>query len=466
MPRHYPPRILPSGPSSMEVTIIPREDHPISRSLIDPDVVRILYRLKHEGYEAYVVGGAIRDILRGDAEPKDFDVATNARPMELRRMFRNSRIIGRRFRLVHIFFGPKNIEVATLRCTVQPDVDSDLLQSEADLSFDDDRMWGTLETDAMRRDFTCNALYYSIHDFSIVDYVGGVQDVRDGIIRSIGDPRIRFREDPVRMLRAVKFAARFSFAIEPETAAAIHECAEEITKASRFRVTEEIFRILTQKNRHRGLTLLNDYKLLDHIFPTWLDAIGKEGLEQVIEFFDRVEQHAAEGRFLPLEVLAAGLFLPMLDEVDINNDTYHEHSARMMEEVRTVAGEMDLPKRLLASVTVLLKGQLYLLYHATRQKQAQRFVASSEFDWIWRLHDLAFSHIPQLHVIQERWLILRERLPTAIDGWVDSPDQRDIFSFRGITGGGRRRADEPASVIASTEQSDHGRRPRRRRRRR
>ena len=162
----------------MEPDSIPRDQHPVSRSMIDPDVVRILYRLKHEGYQAYVVGGAIRDILRGEHEPKDFDIATDARPMELRRLFRNSRIIGRRFRLVHIFFGQKNIEVATLRRTVQPDADGGLLQSEADLDYDDDRMWGTLETDAMRRDFTCNALYYSIHDFSIIDYVGGVQDVK------------------------------------------------------------------------------------------------------------------------------------------------------------------------------------------------------------------------------------------------------------------------------------------------
>ena len=453
----------------MEPDSIPRDQHPVSRSMIDPDVVRILYRLKHEGYQAYVVGGAIRDILRGEHEPKDFDIATDARPMELRRLFRNSRIIGRRFRLVHIFFGQKNIEVATLRRTVQPDADGGLLQSEADLDYDDDRMWGTLETDAMRRDFTCNALYYSIHDFSIVDYVGGVQDVADGVIRSIGDPQIRFCEDPVRMLRAIKFAARFEFVIEETTAQAIRDFAGEISEASRFRVTEEIFRILTQKNRHRGLSLLSHYGLLDHIFPTWLKAIGPEGLEQVIDFFDRVEQNAQEGRFLPLEVLAAGLFLPMLDEVNLISDTFHQHSTRMLDEVRKIAREMDLPKRLLASVTVLLKGQLYLLYNASRQKQAQRFVANREFDWIWRLHDLAFGHIEPLHLIQEHWLALRERLPTPIDGWVDTPDQRDIFSFRGITGGGRRRADEPASVIASHPQETPelgGRRPRRRRRRR
>lgn len=447
----------------MQPDIIARPQHPISRSVIDRDVVNILYRLKHAGYQAYIVGGAVRDILNGEL-PKDFDIATDARPMELRRMFRNSRIIGRRFRLVHIFFGAKNIEVATLRQTVQPDVDEALLQSEAHLRLDDERMWGTVETDALRRDFTCNALYYSIEDFAIIDYVGGVQDVRDGIVRSIGDPAIRFCEDPVRMLRAVKFAARFNFTIAEETAAAIHDYAQEITKASRFRVTEEVFRILMQKNRHQGLAMLRDYNILDHLFPTWLEAIGPEGLDQVIDFFDTVERHSSSGHYLPLEVLAAGLFLPMLDEVEVETRNYNDHAAEVTQEVRDIGRDMDLPKRLVASVIILLRGQLYMLYQANRPRQIAKFVASREFDWIWRLHDLAFGHLPQLHVIQERWLSERERLPTPLGGWVDHPDHRDIFSFRGITGGGRRRADEPASIIVGDESAPG--RPRRRRRRR
>ncbi|TVR12321.1 MAG: polynucleotide adenylyltransferase PcnB [Planctomycetota bacterium] len=448
----------------MQPNIIARPQHPISRSLIDRDVVNILYRLKHAGYQAYIVGGAVRDILRGE-QPKDFDIATDARPMELRRMFRNSRIIGRRFRLVHIFFGHKNIEVATLRETVQPDVDEELLQTEAHLRLDDERMWGTVESDALRRDFTCNALYYSIDDFSILDYVGGVEDVHANILRSIGDPAIRFCEDPVRMLRAVKFAARFGFRIAEQTAVAMLQCAGEITKASRFRVTEEVFRILMQKNRHQGLAMLRDYNLLDHLFPTWLEAIGAEGLDQVIEFFDTVEHHSGQGNFLPLEVLTAGLFLPMLDEVEVESRNYTDHAAAMTQEVRDIARDMDLPKRLVSSVIILLRGQLYMLYLANRPRQISKFVANREFDWIWRLHDLAFGHLPQLHIIQERWLSERERLPTPLGGWVDHPDQRDIFSFRGITGGGRRRADEPASIIVDSD-TGAGRSRRRRRRRR
>jgi poly(A) polymerase len=404
----------------------------------------------------------MRDILQGDQAPKDFDVATDATPMELRRVFRNSRIIGRRFRLVHVFFGDKNIECATLRRTVEQ---SEALAAAAsmgegggadlddtgtgELYIDDDNNWGTVETDAWRRDFTINALFYSVEDFGIYDYTGGVSDVEAKLIRSVGDPRLRFREDPVRMLRAVKFAARFDFGFEAQTESAMRELPGEIEMASRFRVTEEIFRILTQKNRHRGLELLGEFKLLDHIFPTWMEAIGPEGLEQVIDFFDTVEAHAREERYLPLEVTAAGLFLPMLDTVDIDDDTFQDHAARMCEEVRSIAREMDLPKRLVSSILVLLKGQLYLLYFPHRPKQVQRFVSSREFDWVWRLHDCAFGHIDALHSIQERWLLARERHGMPIGGWVDHPDRRDIFSFRGITGGGRRRADEPASVIAA-----------------
>src|SRR5258708_3640546 len=167
--------------------------------------------------------------------PKDFDVATDARPRDLRRLFRNSGEVGRRFRLVHVFFGPKNVEVATLRSMTEP------VEDGGDLYVEEDNQWGDLESDSFRRDFTINALYYDIRDFAVIDYTGGVQDLEDKLIRCIGDPQVRFREDPVRMLRAVKFAARFGFSFAPETAQALHELPGEILKASRFRVTEEIF---------------------------------------------------------------------------------------------------------------------------------------------------------------------------------------------------------------------------------
>ncbi|MHC5067126.1 MAG: polynucleotide adenylyltransferase PcnB [Planctomycetota bacterium] len=437
---------------------IARPDHPVSRSLIDEHVVRVLYRLKKLGYQAYVVGGAVRDILQGK-RPKDFDIATDATPSELRKLFRNSRIVGRRFRLVHLLFGDEMVEVATLR----RQIDSD--ESDDDLYIEEDNAWGDVESDAFRRDFTINALYYDINDFSLIDYVGGVDDLEQHLIRSIGDPWTRFGEDPVRMLRAIKFAARFGYRIETETDGAMRDLPDEILKASRFRVTEEIFRILTQANRDLGLRMLADYGLLTVLFPTWLQAIGDDGFDQVVEYFERVESEAREGRHLPLELIAAGLFLPLLGTIDPEQDPYHECASALAGEIRDLCIEMDLPKRLSASITTLLRGQLYMLYFAARPKQMKRFVTSHEFDWIWRLHDIAFGHITALHPLQESWLATRERLPHAIDGWTDRPDRRDVFSFRGKTGGGRRDEQDSATILGDHQPASTGRRRSRRRRR-
>jgi len=334
----------------MEPHIIRREDHPISRKDIDPDTLRVLYKLKDAGFEAYLVGGAVRDLLLG-RHPKDFDLATDARPHELRKLFRNSRVVGRRFRIVHVFFGSKNVEVATLRSMVEPNTDGDLY-------CDDDNQWGNLESDSFRRDFTVNALYYDIRDFAVIDYTGGVQDLHDHLIRTIGDPRVRFQEDPVRMLRAIKFAARFGYTFEKQTGAALKELPAEIAKASRFRVTEEVFRILTQPNRAVGLKLMRDNGFLAEIYPSWLTAIGDGGFEQVADFLAAIDRDAEDGRFYPVEILAAGLFIPLLDDVDVDLDHYHKVSSRVTAEIGSLARDMDLPRRLTAAAVDLLRGQL------------------------------------------------------------------------------------------------------------
>lgn len=413
----------------MDPTIISRSDHPISRKHIDPDTLRVLYKLKDAGFEAYLVGGAVRDLLLG-RRPKDFDIATSARPNELRRMFRNSRVVGRRFRIVHVFFGSKNVEVATLRSMVEP-------RTDGELYIEDDNEWGDLESDSFRRDFTVNALYYDIRDFAVIDYTGGVKDLHDKIIRAIGDPLVRFGEDPVRMLRAIKFAARLGYTFEPATEAALRALPHEIEKASRFRVTEEIFRILTQPNRATGLRMLHEYGLLREIYPTWIEAIGQGGFEQVAEFIANIDRDAEDGRFYPLEVLAAGLFIPLLDSVDLEVDHYHKVSSRVTAEIGVLARQMDLPRRLAAAAVDLIRGQLYLLFFHHRVKRVQRFVTYPNFDLVWRVHELAFGHLPELREIQEIWFDARERLRRPIGGVVEAPDRRDIFSFRGKTGGGR-----------------------------
>ncbi len=223
-----------STSTPLQPLVVPRSEHSISRAAISPNALKVLYRLKEAGYQGFLVGGAVRDLLLG-ITPKDFDVATNALPEEVRRLFRNCRLIGRRFRLAHVHFGHEIIEVATFRAAAAPeredseDVDTDggvEREPEADSehrAFDHsgrilrDNIYGTIEEDVWRRDFSANGLYYNIEDFSIWDFVNGVSDIRARRLKLIGDPETRYREDPVRMLRAVRFAAKLDFSIEDGT---------------------------------------------------------------------------------------------------------------------------------------------------------------------------------------------------------------------------------------------------------
>ncbi|MFI5198189.1 MAG: hypothetical protein ACHQJD_06185, partial [Thermoanaerobaculia bacterium] len=201
--------------------ILPRAEHPISRGYIDPDALRVLYRLHRAGFKAYLVGGSVRDLMTGRT-PKDFDIGTDARPQEVRRLFRNSRVIGRRFRLAHILFEKgKVVEVSTFRKTPDALQGEEGREGDDDLLIRSDNTFGSPEEDALRRDFTINGLFYDIATYAVLDFVGGVEDLERRIVRTIGDPLIRFREDPVRMLRACEFAARLSFAMSEDVRAAI-----------------------------------------------------------------------------------------------------------------------------------------------------------------------------------------------------------------------------------------------------
>ena len=240
----------------VEPRILERFEHPVSRRDIDPRVLKVLYRLIEAGHTAYLVGGGVRDLMIG-GRPKDFDVATSAHPQEVRDLFRNSRLIGRRFRLVHVFFGQHNIEVATFRRRAE-----DVAESEDPL-IRHDNTFGTPEEDAFRRDFTINSLFYSPRTFHVIDYTGGVADLEARLIRTIGDPEVRMREDPVRMLRAVRFAAKLGFEIEPATRAAIERHREDLLNASVPRVVEEIYRALGIAAAARAFELMHELALFD-----------------------------------------------------------------------------------------------------------------------------------------------------------------------------------------------------------
>lgn len=243
---------------------------------IDPDALKVVRKLLGAGHEAYLVGGCVRD-LYVELKPKDFDVATSATPEQIHRLFRNSRIIGRRFKLVHVYYGQKNIETSTFRTAPRQAQSGDADETgdgDADLLITHDNEWGSIEDDARRRDFTVNGLFYDIQDRNIVDFVDGLNDLDAGVIRTIGVPAVRFQEDPVRMIRAIKFAARLDFKIEDETWQALLDNVEEIVKCSRARVLEELYKLLRGGAAARSFELMAETGLLDHIWPEYLELFG------------------------------------------------------------------------------------------------------------------------------------------------------------------------------------------------
>lgn len=301
-----------------EPRIVPRSDHPISRRDISSNALKVLYRLHNAGYLAYMVGGSVRDLMLG-REPKDFDVGTNAKPNEIRRLFSNSRIIGRRFRLVHVYFHDgTTVEVSTFRRNPDPE---EQRSAPGELLITSDNTYGTPREDAFRRDFTINALSYNIADYSVNDWTGGIEDLERRLIRAIGDPDVRFQEDPVRMLRACEFAGRLGFGIEQGTQEAIHRHRKELDKASPARVTEEIAQLLRCGRAGAAMQWMLDLGLLEVILPEAyaMLAAGQRGLGDFGQILPVVDRLVADGRQLPDSALLASLLLPkvMLRRDDI-----------------------------------------------------------------------------------------------------------------------------------------------------
>ena len=262
---HSPASLLP------ELRVIPRDVHGVSRKQMSPNALRVLYRLREAGFGAYLVGGAVRDLLIG-GQPKDFDVATDATPEQVKAQFRNCRLIGRRFRLAHVVYGREIIEVATFRANGGDD--------DGDRQTDDggrllrDNIYGSIEDDAVRRDFTANALYYAIEDFSVRDYVGGYADVQARLLRLIGEPEARYREDPVRMLRAARLAAKLGFTIEAATAEPIPRLAPLLADASPARLFEETLKLFLSGHAVASFEHLEVHGLLPALLPETAKALA------------------------------------------------------------------------------------------------------------------------------------------------------------------------------------------------
>ena len=272
-----------SGHTNPVPRVIPREHHNVSRKQISRGALRVLYGLKDAGFRACLVGGAVRDLLLG-RQPKDFDVATDATPEEVKKLFRNCRLIGRRFRLAHVVFGPEIVEVATFRGTGEGDISGD--RHVVDGRILRDNVWGSIEEDALRRDFRVNALYYDIADFSVLDYVGGIEDLEQKRLRLIGDPATRYREDPVRMLRAARLAAKLGFTIDHEAAAPFDALGHLLADAPPARLFDECQKMFLAGYGAASFHKLAEYGLLQQLFPGTARALAQDasgGLRTLIE---------------------------------------------------------------------------------------------------------------------------------------------------------------------------------------
>lgn len=337
----------------MQPTIYSQNHHKIPREKVDPDARFVLHKLREAGHKAYLVGGGVRDLLLG-LDPKDFDISTSARPEEIRSLFRNALLIGRRFRLAHIRFGKKIIEVATFRRG----------ETESDSLIVRDNEWGSEEEDVLRRDFTINGLFYNLETEEVLDYVGGVLDVEKGILRMIGDPTLRFRQDPVRMIRLLKFSARLGFHIDPPTLSALLECKKEITKSSSARVLEELLRMLESGSSKRFFHLLQEYGILQALLPELSHFFHMQKETNPLSLLEEIDsERKKEGKSPDRTLLLASLLYPLFETyVETLSQKKPLHLGEMTQAAHYVidcifSPFFSLPKRMRAIVGFLLSNQ-------------------------------------------------------------------------------------------------------------
>jgi poly(A) polymerase len=332
--------------------IVERAAHSVSRSQIDPDALKVLYRLHQNNHIAYLVGGSVRDLLLG-RRPKDFDIGTSAHPYQVKRLFKNCWVIGRRFRLAHVRFGAKTIEVATFRRKVTAE---ELAAAEEALTTEPheapehpspDRLvhrentFGTPEEDAFRRDFTINALFYDIATFAIIDYTGGLEDLRAGLVRSIGDPAERFHEDPVRMLRAIAMAARLGFTLDAPIDSAIGDGRREIARSAPARLIEEFYKLLRSGASERAFRMMAERKLLEPIAHDLQKGAG----ERLWRSLAAVDAHRRRHNEIPDTLTNAVLLGSLLVPLGMTGLSRHPAKTEVEMEPRLSLGMLPLARR-------------------------------------------------------------------------------------------------------------------------
>ncbi|ERB64467.1 poly(A) polymerase I [Vibrio coralliilyticus OCN008] len=380
----YTPSEKDSYPE-LSLNIITRQEHNISRKQISDNALKVLYRLHGAGFDAFLVGGGVRDLLLAQ-NPKDFDIATNATPEQIRQLFKNCRLIGRRFRLAHIMFGRDIIEVATFRGHHQ-ETSKNISQQSKEGMLLRDNVYGTIDEDAERRDFTINAMYYNIGDYAIHDYAGGNEDLEDRLVRLIGDPETRYREDPVRMLRAIRFAVKLDFDIEEDTAAPIEEMSPLLRDIPSARLYEESLKMLQSGYGLETYHLMREYNLFQQLFPVISEDFTEEyssKTEQMLDLvLDSTDQRIEEGkRINPAFMFAAMLWYPLQARAELlmekrklsAYDAIMEASNYILDEqVRTIA----IPRRHTATIREIW--QLQLRMPRRNGKRAFRLMELNKF---------------------------------------------------------------------------------------
>jgi poly(A) polymerase len=370
----------------MEPVVLKRPEHNVSRKNISSAAIKVLYRLKDEGYTSFIAGGAVRDLLL-DRHPKDFDVATDATPEQIRKIFRNCRLIGRRFRLAHILFRGEIIETSTFRAPA-PEEDEDVCENTFRTADGGmvmrDNVFGTPEQDALRRDFTINALFYNIADFSIIDYAGGLEDLKKKVVRVIGDPDTRFVEDPVRMIRAARFAGTLGFEIEPAAYDSICRNKDKLGLAASSRMYEEVQKLFFCGHAKEVFQWLEKTDLLHpmfHDFSHWIDEdkVRHDWVIQTLEQMDRWRK--ADLRVHPAllfalifgeyhEFLAQQLIDAGTAPHDAKREAVHKHLQSMCDNVR-------VPKQVIYQVSDIMSNQLR--FEQKKGRRPQRFLQHKGF---------------------------------------------------------------------------------------
>ena len=390
MKNHTLENTTSNTPNALTKRVIPRQAHSISRQHISPNALKVLYRLNSAGFDAYIVGGGVRDLVLG-GRPKDFDVATNATPEQIRKLFRNCRLIGRRFRLAHVMFGREIIEVATFRGHHQENQSDKQLsnQSEEGLLLRDN-VYGSIDEDAQRRDFTINAMYYNIADHSIHDYANGMNDIKERLIRLIGHPPLRYQEDPVRMLRAVRFAVKLDFDIEEDTAAPIEHMAHLLNLIPPARLYEESLKMLQMGFGLENYHQMRKYGLFQPLFPCvsrYFTADYHSLTEQMLDLvLDATDQRVEEQkRINPAFMFAAIHWYPLVDEMQRQRALRHKKPINQQEIMAAASNvildelvkTLAIPRR--HTTTIREIWQLQSRFATTSKARVMRILEQAKF---------------------------------------------------------------------------------------